>query len=193
MTLIPYDPVLQRSKLRHWEVKWLTKVKGLEVTKGVLEPITVSPTSQTSWVQVMKLWVWTRVQTNPVFPWAMMGHFPAMRVCVLSSVLLFATPWSAACQGPLSIGFPRQEHWSGLPFPPPGDLPDPGIQPASPVIPAFSGGFFTTEPPIWSNKYPKKIIQIASGSRKKDQRQVESKWILTQGKTWVLTSGIEEK
>ena len=47
-------------------------------------------------------------------------------------------------QVPLSMGFPRQEYWSGLPFPPPGDLPDPGIKPESP---ALAGGFFTTEPP----------------------------------------------
>ena len=45
---------------------------------------------------------------------------------------------------PLSMGFPRQEYWSGLPFPSPGDLPDPGIDPVSP---ALAGGFFTTEPP----------------------------------------------
>ena len=42
---------------------------------------------------------------------------------------LFATPWTVACQAPLSMGFSRQEYWSGLPFPPPGDLPDPGIEP----------------------------------------------------------------
>ena len=45
----------------------------------------------------------------------------------------FATPWTVACQAPLSIGFHREEHWIGLPFPPPGDLPNPGIKPASPV------------------------------------------------------------
>ena len=45
----------------------------------------------------------------------------------------FATPWIAACQGPLSTGFPRLEYWSGLPFPSPGDLPDPGIEPMYPV------------------------------------------------------------
>ena len=45
----------------------------------------------------------------------------------------FATPWTAACQAPLSMGFPRQEYGSGLPFPPPGDLPDPGIKAASPA------------------------------------------------------------
>ena len=45
---------------------------------------------------------------------------------LLSRVLLFATPWAAACQAPLSMGFFRQEYWSGLPFPPPGDLPKSG-------------------------------------------------------------------
>ena len=56
----------------------------------------------------------------------------------------FATQWTVAHQASLSMGFPRQEHWSGLPFPSPGDLPDPGIEPASP---ALTHGFFTTEPP----------------------------------------------
>ena len=56
---------------------------------------------------------------------------------------------TVAHQAPLSTGFSRQEYWSGLPFPPPGDLPDPGIEPASPVSPALTGRFFTTEPPGW--------------------------------------------
>ena len=55
----------------------------------------------------------------------------------------FVTPWTVAHQTPLSMGFPRQEYWSGLPFPSPGDLPNPGIEPASP---AMAGGFFTAEP-----------------------------------------------
>ena len=50
---------------------------------------------------------------------------------MLSPVHLVATPWTVTCQAPLSMGFPRQEHWSGLPFPSPGDLPDPGIAPTS--------------------------------------------------------------
>ena len=54
---------------------------------------------------------------------------------------------TAACQAPLSMGFPRQEYWSGLPFPSPGDLSDPGIEPTSPVSSAVAGRFFTTEPP----------------------------------------------
>ena len=52
----------------------------------------------------------------------------------LSRVLLFATPWTVAYQAPLSMEFSRQEYWSGLPFPTPGDLPDPGIEPRSPAL-----------------------------------------------------------
>ena len=59
----------------------------------------------------------------------------------------FATPWTAALQAPLSMGFHRQEYWSGLPFPTPEDLPDPGIKPLSPASSALAGRFFTTEPP----------------------------------------------
>ena len=68
-------------------------------------------------------------------------------VYMLSHVWLFATPWPVACQAPLPMGFPRQEYWSALPFPPPGDLPDSGIEPASPVSPALTGEFFNTGPP----------------------------------------------
>ena len=68
-----------------------------------------------------------------------------MKVNSLSRVWLFATPWTVAYQVPQSMGFlPRQEYWSGLPFPSPGDLLSPGIESSSP---ALAGGFFTTEPP----------------------------------------------
>ena len=53
---------------------------------------------------------------------------------MLNRVPLFATPWTLARQAPLSMGFSRQEYWSELPFPPPGDLPNPGNEPASPVL-----------------------------------------------------------
>ena len=62
----------------------------------------------------------------------------------LSCVRLFVTPWTVACQAPLSMGFSRQEYWSGLPFPSPGDLPSPGIEPGSP---ALEGDALTSEPP----------------------------------------------
>ena len=57
------------------------------------------------------------------------------------------TQWTVAHQIPLSMGFSRQEYWSELSFPPPGDLPEPGIKPVSPVTLALEGGFFTTELP----------------------------------------------
>ena len=65
-------------------------------------------------------------------------------MCVLSCVQLFATPWTVARQASQFMGFSRQEYWSGLPLPPPGDLPDPGTEAMSP---ALAGGLFTTEPP----------------------------------------------
>ena len=69
------------------------------------------------------------------------------KACALSHVHLFVTLWTAACQTPLPMEFSRQGYWNGLPFPPPGDLPDPGIDPKSPASPALAGRFFTTEQP----------------------------------------------
>ena len=62
-------------------------------------------------------------------------------------IQLFMTLWTVAHQAPLSVGFFRQEYWSGLPFPPPRDLPDPGIESASLVFPELIGRLFTTVPP----------------------------------------------
>ena len=77
--------------------------------------------------------------------------------CMLSHfihVWLFATLWTVAPQAPLFMGFSRQECWSGWPCPPPGDLPDPGIEPESLMYPALARGLFTTgatwEAPVWS-------------------------------------------
>ena len=69
----------------------------------------------------------------------------------------FATPWTIAHQTPLSVGFPMQEYWSGLPFLSPGDLPDPEIEPASS---ALAGRFFTTEPP-WKPPFPSCCCWVA--------------------------------
>ena len=68
----------------------------------------------------------------------------SLKVKLLSCVQLFATPWTVAYQAPPSMGFFRQEYWSGLPFPSPGDLPDPGIEPRSPAVQADA---LTSEPP----------------------------------------------
>ena len=69
---------------------------------------------------------------------------PWKKVKSLGCVWLFVTPWDVACQTPLSVGFSRQEYWSGLPFPSPGDLPDPKIEPGSPALQADSS---PSEPP----------------------------------------------
>ena len=63
----------------------------------------------------------------------LLGH-PKVKVKSLSRVRLFATPWTVAYQAPLSMRFPRQESWRGLPFPSPEDLPDPGMEPGSPAL-----------------------------------------------------------
>ena len=66
-----------------------------------------------------------------------------MLCCHFNHGLCFATPWTTACQAPLSMDFSRQEYWNGSPFPIPGDLPDQ----ESNLSPALEGGYFTTEPP----------------------------------------------
>ena len=65
-------------------------------------------------------------------------------VKLLCLVRLFAIPWTVAHHAPLSMGFSRQEYWSGLLYPPPGDLPNPGIEPMSLMSPGLAGKFFTT-------------------------------------------------
>ena len=87
---------------------------------------------------------------------------PLLDMCVyarsLSRVQFLATQWIVAHQIPLFMGFPRQEYWNGLPFPTPGDLPDPRIEPESP---ALADGFFTSEPPwkaSWSLSLSKQHI-----------------------------------
>ena len=77
---------------------------------------------------------------------------------MLSHVRLLVILWTIACQAPLSKEFSNQEYWSGLSFPPPGDVPDSGIEPMSLALPALAGGFFTTVPP----GKPKECIQFSS-------------------------------
>ena len=77
-----------------------------------------------------------------------------MHACMLSCVQLFAIAWTVAHQAPLYIGFSRQAYWNGLPFPPPGDLPDPRTEHVSP---ALAGGFFITEPP----RTPQEVMRLS--------------------------------
>ena len=72
-----------------------------------------------------------------------------VKVKSVSRVLLFATPWTVAYQAPPSMGFSRQEYWSGLPFPSPGDLPDPGIESGSPALEAESFNLWATREAPW--------------------------------------------
>ena len=82
-----------------------------------------------------------------------------MKVKLLSLVRLFETPWTVAYQASPSMGFSRQKYWSGLPFPSPGHLPDPGIEPRSPTLEEDA---LTSEPP---GKPRRKLVQFSSVAR----------------------------
>ena len=109
---------------------------------GILELVAISFSKGSSWpkdrthipcVSCSGRWVLYQLSHQGL---CMLNHF--------IHVQIFATLWTVACQAPLSIGFSRQQYWSGLPCPPPGDLPNPGIEPTSLVSPTLAGGFFTT-------------------------------------------------
>ena len=92
-----------------------------------------------------------------------------MKVKSLSRVRLFATSWTVAYQAPPSVGFSRQEYWSGLPFPSPGDLPNPGIEPGSPALQADA---LPSEPP---GKFRCKSPEAERRSAKKVQCTLNKK------------------
>ena len=93
---------------------------------------------------------------------------------VAESCLTLVTPWTAAHQAPLSMGFSRQEYWSGLPFPPPGNLPNPGIKPTSP---ALAGGCFTTELPGKPERDFSDVINIGLLTGKRRRRKQRLRWL----------------
>ena len=90
---------------------------------------------------------------------------------------LFATPWTVALQAPLSMGFSRQEYWSGLPFPSPGDLSNPGIEPVSLLSPALSGEFFTTCA-TWEVQWHNKVMSVffTLGNQLKTVKSMRNKY-----------------
>ena len=102
----------------------------------------VSPQTSTTEPSLWSLHAATRMPVSGNY-WAWVPASSREPVCVLSHVQLFKTPWTVIRQAPLSIEFPRQEHWSGLTFPSPRDLHDAGVKPASLVSPAVAGRFFT--------------------------------------------------
>ena len=132
---------------------WLySYLQELEDKSGPAPPVSMLPHSTAS-LQVfaeITAYVWSASGSRPatvrvhlasteIVTWYSMS----VRAQSLSCVLLFATPWTVACQAPLSMGFSRQEYWSELAFPAWGDLLDPGIELASLTSPTLAGGSFT--------------------------------------------------
>ena len=99
-------------------------------------------------------------------------NMPLCACCHFSHVQLFATPWTVAHQAPVSMGFSRQEYWRGLPFPPPGDLPAPGIKHASPVSPALVGRFLTTSATYSSTSFYTLIKNKKLGNVERKIKQI---------------------
>ena len=104
----------------------------------------------------------------------------------LSRVQVFVTPWTAACWAPLSMGFPGEESWRGLPFPSPGDLPDPGPEAVSLVFPAVAGRFFTTTPPgkppqvtTWPSNFTDRYMPKGTANLRPEKRAHECSQQLT--------------
>ena len=140
---------------------WFLEQKGIWERKGLAERgarvFAGAPPEflqeESSYFMVLMTSVPSPQQLGTAYPptWS----FVQVYVCVCggggacSAVSESATPWTVAHQAPLSMEFSRQEHWSKLPFPPSGDLPDPGIKPTSPVSSALADRFFTTEPPLF--------------------------------------------
>ena len=94
-------------------------------------------------LNIATLYLWERSRKQTAFLFLLAG----LHAQSLSPVQLFVTPWAVAHQAPLSMEFSKQKYWSGLPFLTPENLPNPGIEPASPAFSALAGGFFTTELP----------------------------------------------
>ena len=98
---------------------------------------------------------------------------------MLSCVQLFAVPWTVICQTPLPVEFSRQEYWSGLPCPPPGDLSNPGIEPTSLGSPVLTGRYFTTNwPPEKPKMRPTNAI-IATVNHKNQRKDVQKSQVLS--------------
>ena len=119
-------------------MKYMLKDKLFRILRWQQQTLNKSPWSFRTWVPVGVYMLHVHeVGPGPIVAWS------AVLSCY-SRVWLFETPWTIAHQASLSVGFPRQKYWSELPFPSPGDLPDPGIRPESLKSPALAGRFFTT-------------------------------------------------
>ena len=150
----------KESSCNTGDPSWITG-SGRSPGEGNGYPIQCScqenPTDREAWwaaVQgVAKSWTWLNTHVHIYVHTHICIHiwkriFYALCACVLvaQSCLTLCNPWTVAHQASLSVGFSRQEYWSGLPCPPPGDLPNPGIKPRSPVLEV---GSLASEPILW--------------------------------------------
>ena len=130
--------------------KYLWLVSILDIISDSCNPLDCSPPGSSVYgILQARILEWAAIPfsrgnlPNPgIEPGSPALQVDSLPVSSLSRVYSFATLWTVTCHAPLLMGFPRQEYRSGLPFPSPGDLPDPGIEPESP---ALAGRFFTTE------------------------------------------------
>ena len=144
------DPSQSQSRLPQW-----THPNPMDNLPGAASPLDQNP-SKHGMSKLRSPRVWSLLFCLLIIP-------ISLRVCVcvclcarvhvhthmhlLNQIQLFATPSTVGHKAPLSVEFPRQEYWSGLPLPPSGDLPGPGVKPMSLVSPVLAGGFLTTVPP----------------------------------------------
>ena len=138
------SPLKAGPALAHWEVQPLPHHRAEDVKGGQME--VPNDRRQSGLMDCQVLCHFPAFQnlsssSNSIFLICLLENSSSL--CLLSRVWLFVTPWTIACQTPLSRGFFRQEYWNGLPFPTPGDLSNPGIKPGSS---ALAGGFFITKP-----------------------------------------------
>ena len=121
-----------------WKAHYCNRESLLFLVSASLS-VSASFFPQTSFFHLMENMTIHSLQASPLYFFVY-----KVKVKSLSRVRLFAIPWTVVYQASLSMGFSRQEYWSGLPFPSPGDLPDPGIKPRSP---ALQGDALPSEPP----------------------------------------------
>ena len=114
----------------------------------------------------------------------------------LSHVQLFVTPWTITHVTPLSMGFSRQEYWSGMPRPPPGDCPNPGMEPMSLMSPALAGRFFTASatweaPSAVQCRQINKYYYRCQKKKKKKEKNVYCGFVCKRANDWKQLKGEE--
>ena len=121
---------LEQTKLVYSSVKKTLKSSWRAWRNNTLRAPSTVPSSG----EVLSVWRWLLPSLSPLWPASLLSGFSRLTLVTLQTVV---------CQAPLTMGFSRQEYWNGLPCPPPGDLPDPGIETTSLTPPALADGFFT--------------------------------------------------